>query len=114
MTKKRKYMTVKEFVDLGFLFEVNRRVLHPFGLALEAVHDTDTGEWSIGGIWDFRGDPTGIIFEKEAFNGGLVKWAAFLAEKGAAVLSKRKTILGWIIQRTPEEPAPDEDDSRNW
>ena len=56
----RKYMSVKEFVERGFLQEVNRRILHPCGLAL-LVHEWD-GEFEFAGVWDARDDPEGIIF----------------------------------------------------
>lgn len=54
------YMPITEFVDLGFLQEINRRVLHPAGLALElAVSD---GDWTTLRIWDYRGDEEGVLF----------------------------------------------------
>lgn len=39
---KRKYTTPKELLDSGIIFEINRRVLHPLGLAL-AVEVDDEG-----------------------------------------------------------------------
>ncbi len=59
---ERKYMSIKEFIESGFLQEVNRRLLHPCGLALEAVKDGD--EWRLGGVWDARDDPEGIMFDE--------------------------------------------------
>ena len=61
--KMTKYMDIKEFRELGFLQEVNRRFLHQFGLALKVVVDED-GTESLGGIWDYRDDPEGIRFKK--------------------------------------------------
>ncbi len=58
----RKYMPVAEFRALGLLQEVNRRFLHPMGLALEVMLDLETKEEVISGIWDFRDDPEGIVF----------------------------------------------------
>ena len=55
-----KYLSVKEFVDLGFLQEVNRLVLHPAGLALE-VEPSD-GDATTMRVWDYRDDPEGIAF----------------------------------------------------
>lgn len=52
----------KEFQDFGYLQEVNRRFLHPLGLALEVIVNTDTGEVSLGGVWDYRDDPEGMAF----------------------------------------------------
>lgn len=54
-------MNAAEFRELGLLQEVNRRFLHPLGLALEVVVEGD-GETHFGGVWDYRDDPEGIIF----------------------------------------------------
>ena len=56
-----KYMDAKEFREKGYLQELNRTFLHPLGLALEVKQETD-GTETIGGIWDYRDDPDGIIY----------------------------------------------------
>ena len=56
-----KRMDITEFRELGFLQEVNRRFLHPLGLALEVVLEPD-GTEHLGGVWDYRDDPEGMIF----------------------------------------------------
>lgn len=58
-----KYMDVKQFRELGYLQEANRRFFHPLGLALEIVQDADGNE-RLGGIWDYRDDPEGVIFDE--------------------------------------------------
>jgi hypothetical protein len=62
--KDVKYMDIKEFRESGFLQEVNRRFLHPCGLALEVVIDDD-GTERLGGIWDYRDDPEGILYNDD-------------------------------------------------
>ena len=62
MGEKIKTMSVKEFRELGYLQEINRRFLHPLGLALEVEIDDETGEERFGRIWDYREDPEGIVF----------------------------------------------------
>ena len=59
-----KRIDIKEFRKLGYLQEANRRFFHPLGLALEVIVDTDTGDVKLGGIWDSRDDPEGIVFDK--------------------------------------------------
>lgn len=59
-----KKIDVKEFRALGFLQEVNRKFFHPLGLALEVIVDID-GTETLGGIWDYRGDPEGMFFNQE-------------------------------------------------
>lgn len=60
-----KSMSVKEFLDGGYLQEVNRRFLHPLGLALEVIID-DNDNYSFGRVWDYRDDPEGMLFSDSA------------------------------------------------
>lgn len=70
----KKQMDIDEFVEFGYLQEVNRRFFHPLGLALEAHkprhYDIVTkkrladGEMEICGVCDQRSDPEGIIFDE--------------------------------------------------
>jgi len=55
-------MDAKEFREKGYLQELNRRFLHPLGLALEISIEED-GTESLGRIWDYRGDPEGISYD---------------------------------------------------
>jgi hypothetical protein len=57
-----KRMTAKEFRELGYLQELNRRFLHPLGLALE-VSISEDGVESFGDVWDYRDDPEGVIYD---------------------------------------------------
>lgn len=58
---ERPLLDLKEFVDGGYLQEVNRTVLHPLGLAL-AVDIADDGTYSLGPIFDSRDDLEGVVF----------------------------------------------------
>jgi len=55
------YMNINEFVERGFLQEVNRGFFHRLGLALEVTTD-DEGNSHISGIWDYRDDLEGVLF----------------------------------------------------
>ncbi len=78
---KIKRIDVKEFRDKGFLQEANRLFFHPLGLALETIahwpenvtDDEKTlykdnpvnhpkAKWTMGGVWDYRNDPEGMLF----------------------------------------------------
>jgi hypothetical protein len=100
MSDEIKRIDIGEFQRLGFLQEVNRRVLHPAGLALEVIHEAD-GTVHLGGVWDYRDDPEGIIYTGA--------YATDLAEKAALVDAEierhreaRERLLGSVIQ--PTEP----------
>jgi len=56
-----KKIEIKEFREKGYLQELNRRFLHPLGLALEIVIDEEGNEY-LGGIWDYREDVEGIYY----------------------------------------------------
>ena len=58
-----KRIDIKEFREKGYLQELNRNFLHPLGLALEVKIDTETGEEILGGIWDYREEETGMIYD---------------------------------------------------
>lgn len=55
-------MDLREFLDAGFLQEVNRRFFHPLGLALSVKLNED-GTVELHNIWDGRDDPEGFTFE---------------------------------------------------
>ena len=61
MTDDRKRISITEFRELGFIQEINRRLLHPCGLALEVIVEED-GTSTLGGVWDSRDDPEGFYF----------------------------------------------------
>ena len=77
---------------MGFLQEANRIFFHPLGLALEVVVEED-GTERLGGVWDYRDDPEGMIFD------------SCDASRAAAVDAERErhrtartALLGSIIQ----------------
>jgi len=96
-SKKLKYMSVKEFRENGLLFEVNRLVLHPLGLAL-SVDVKGDGTESFAEIWDNREDPEGICFAPETFLNGKKKFHQYMKDKGDDALRTRDRKLGYTIQ----------------
>lgn len=94
--QKIKYIDIKEFMDAGYLQEVNRRFLHPLGLALE-VYEDDDGTCSLGGVWDYRDDPEGMNFGPGMINPAKVDRVASEWYEKAQV---RKENLGYVIQHS--------------
>jgi hypothetical protein len=102
--KTIKIKNTPEFLlDSGLLFEINRKVLHPFGLALEIIVNDDN-EVVFGNIWDYRTDPEGITYDDESYSVGNEKFKKFMEEFGANRLKSRERRLGFIIQ---PEPGPE-------
>jgi hypothetical protein len=67
MEEEIKRIDMKEFREKGFLQEVNRKFFHPLGLALEVIIDEE-GTVKLGGIWDYREDPEGLLYEDHVIN----------------------------------------------
>lgn len=88
-------MDIKEFRDFGYLQEVNRRFFHPLGLALEVRVNDETKQETLGGIWDYRDDPEGIIFMGKELDG-----AKAVAVKSEELKREeaRMTLMGSSIQ----------------
>lgn len=94
-----KRMDPREFRDAGYLQELNRRFLHPLGLALEvAVYDNDV--WAIGGVWDYRDDPEGINYGKadDEQHQAMLNNVAYIDMQWIARQRKRVEGLGYFVQ----------------
>lgn len=95
MSNEIKRMDIKEFRQMGLLAEVNRTFFHPLGLALEIIVDDESGETKLGGIWDYRDDPEGMLFSQEHFPYAKLMMAQeFIKEKH----EQRMKTLGFIFQ----------------
>jgi hypothetical protein len=88
---------IKFLLDSGLLFEINRSVLHPLGLALAVRMDED-GNCEFDGLWDSREDPEGIIFDDEVLEEGTSKYMKYLDKEGHDKLIKRYDLLGYVRQ----------------
>lgn len=98
----RKTMTVKEFREQGYVQELNRRFLHPLGLALEVVIEED-GTESFGGVWDYRDDPAGMMFGEGMID---AEKAIRIHQEGEEKYKVRDERFGWYTQ--PFKDRPDE------
>ena len=83
----------------GLLFEINRAILHPLGLALAISYD-DVGDAGGGGVVDNSDDPEGMIFTEESYNRGSEKLDKFMKEEGLVRLQTRLDVLGFVVQDT--------------
>ncbi|MFW6219333.1 MAG: hypothetical protein ACOC33_00565 [bacterium] len=99
-----KRMDIKEFREKGYLQEVNRRFLHPLGLALEVLMDEE--EEKLGGVWDFRDDPEGLYYDlKNSPKQRIEKFTKnreFIDKELIIRTANRKEMLGFVIEPIPE------------
>jgi len=94
-----KLMSIREFREKGFLQEANRQFFHPLGLALQ-INIDEEGNESIGGVWDYRDDPEGIVFGKGQID---VDKARFVKDLQDVKRKQRLEHLGFVIQPVPDE-----------
>lgn len=94
----RKIKKAAEFLlENGLLFEINRKILHPLGLALE-VDINDAGKIDFGDVWDCREDSEGILFDPETFVEGSERYEKYLKEYGNECIDKRQNKIGFVTQ----------------
>lgn len=102
-----KEMSLREFVDSGLLQEINRRLLHPMGLALSMVYPTEgTPEQletpiGFGPVYDAREDPEGFCFAE-----GNKDFTRQKEESVDKMLNAKRVsrwdALGYFVQMTPD------------
>ena len=106
MSDETKKIPISEFRNRGYLQELNRRFLHPLGLALEVVVAPDGSE-SLGGIWDSRGDDEGIFYDWAKMPSNELcdarAKAAFVEQQLLDRRACREKKLGFFIEPTPTE-----------
>lgn len=94
-----KTINAGEFLlDSGLLFQINRDILHPLGLAL-AVDMGDEVKVS-NNLWDYREDPEGILYSNGTLIDGEQKLKKFYDEFGTEKLNQRFETVGYITQQT--------------
>jgi hypothetical protein len=94
----------KFLIDTGLIFELNRQVLNPFGLAL-TVGVEDEGATNVMGqfhIIDAREDQEGVVYDPESFIVAMQKLNMFLEQGGSAKLQERVEELGYVVQEFPD------------
>lgn len=85
-------------VDNGLLFEINRKVLHPLGLSLEADVDPNNRKKIILNKLVDSEDDEGFVFSEEAFEVNMAVLNSYMSREGNKKIEKRKEILGYVIQ----------------
>lgn len=98
MSDDIKRLDVAEFRARGYLQEVNRRLLHPLGLALE-IHVEADGSERFDGVWDYRDDPEGIVYGPGVIDAALVANVDDDLDRHATA---RLQLLGSIVQEADQ------------
>lgn len=94
-------ISLNNLLDKGLMFEINRRVLHPLGLAISISAD---GVTTLHGTQDMEG----VLYSPESFTAGQLKFAAYMLSEGNARLADRNDILHFTVQSHPDQGTPDD------
>lgn len=88
----------KLLLNSGLLFEINRRVLHPLGLAL-SVHCDEITEEPTGVFGVMRTeDPEGLCFDEAQFLEATRLFDEYMQKEGTHRLAIRLAALDFLIQ----------------
>lgn len=89
----------KYLIENGLIFEINRKVLHPLGLALVVDIDyNNRRKLAITALVETE-DEEGFIYDEEAFDVGKEKYEKYLDKKGGRDrLDTRRIKYGFIEQ----------------
>ena len=82
-------------LNSGLLFEMNKKILHPLGLAMAA---NNSGECFNFYLLDCREDPEGFLFDEPTFEYGKNKLDEYMRNHGSKSLQDREKELGFIEQ----------------
>jgi hypothetical protein len=83
-------------LDSGLLFDINRQMLHPIGLSLVVVKQTD-GTLRLK-LKDSREKPEAFFYKKEEYETAYWKYKKFMKDYGYKQWRKREEKLGWGLQ----------------
>lgn len=92
------HMSIKEFVEQGYLQEANRCFFHPLGLelAVDVIGSRDPEEHTLF-VQDHRNVPEGARFADGTLDVGKQQFVtARLQERAMA----RQQVHGWVVQPT--------------
>ncbi len=95
-----KRIDIKEFREKGYLQEANRLFFHPLGLALEVIVDESDGSESLGGVWDYRGAPEGMVYGPEMLDSQSAQDKInHVEELRQSHVAKRTKMFGGSVQK---------------
>lgn len=92
---------IEFMLESGLIFEINRNILHPLGLVLEAdIRENENGKQEVYlKLWECPADDdVGFLFPPDSLKFGMEKYSKYLRDKGQSRLEKRKKALGYSIQ----------------
>ncbi len=88
-------------IETGLLFEINRQLLHPLGMALACVQGED-GDMGLAQFLLKTDKPGGMVFTPDAYQEGAGKFDNFMHEMGHDTLNRRFEATKVVVQCSAE------------
>jgi len=89
-------------IDKGLIFQINKEVLHKFGLALVVdIDPNNKKQLAITALLETE-DPEGFLYETDAYNVGQQNYERFLKKEGQEKLDARKEKYGFLVQESDD------------
>lgn len=87
--------------DTGLLFEINRRILHPLGVALMVELSEDGSTYVLSNhLMDCRQDESGIIYDPQTLKLAEDKLWKFMEDYGVGKMQERQRNMGFVVQKS--------------
>jgi hypothetical protein len=94
-------INLRTLYDTGLLFEINRRILHPLGMALAFSWPDDSTDGEPQKVLLLKTDDVeGIIFDSDAFSDGQAKLQSYMGDQGLTKLIERCRKLKFTEQES--------------
>lgn len=94
-------MSIKEFVNEGYLMEANRIFFHPLGLALTVIKDDEDGSVKFADFIQESTAKSGIFFPEKSFTEDKLKKLRKIVHIKRLMAKRRIMELGYVIQPIP-------------
>lgn len=91
-------------LENGLLFEINRTILHPVGLALSVKIDPNIqdGPNEIL-VLSQTDDSEGFLYSSDDFKSGFARLNRYMKTSGESALTRRQSSLGYIRQTRSDQ-----------
>ena len=97
-----KRVSLKELLDNGLIFEINRAFLHPLGYSLSYKPSTGSDDQETL-ILQKTNDAEGVLYDEKNFMVGASKFSLFMRNVGEGLINRRISVKNFIRQTRSDQ-----------
>jgi hypothetical protein len=97
-----KIISLKELLDNGLLFEINRSILHPLGFSISYKPSRSSDEPEAL-VLQRTEDAEGVLYSEKDFMDGAAKFSLFMKNYGEKIIQRRITVKNFIRQTRSDQ-----------